>query len=157
LIEVSGTLEKNIYYLSGRSIDDFEEDVENEKELFPTVLKTKEDFQCTLSLPGAGENTITAAYYQLDAAEFAPTENATLQISRASLEIKTWEMQELYVVIPPRVPPGTSMVVYSVKQGDTLLKIARSYGVLPEVIAGTNAMGEDAVLEKGQKLLIPLF
>jgi LysM repeat protein len=49
------------------------------------------------------------------------------------------------------------MVVYSVRQGDTLLKIARSYGVLPEVITEANDLGEDAVLEKGQKLLIPLF
>jgi hypothetical protein len=157
LIEVAGTLEKNIYYLTGRNIDDFEEDLEKEIELLPAVLKTKEDFQSTLSLPGAGENTITAEYYHIDAAEFAPAENATLQISRASLEIKTWEMQELYVVIPHRVPPGTSMVVYSVRQGDTLLKIARSYGVLPEVITEANDLGEDAVLEKGQKLLIPLF
>ena len=41
--------------------------------------------------------------------------------------------------------------------GDTMLKIARSYGVLPEVIAEANGLGEDTVLEKGQKLLIPLF
>ena len=155
LIEVAGTLEQNIYYLAGRNIDDFEEEVEEEKELLPTVLKTKADFQSTLSLPGAGENTITAEYYHIDAVEFAPTENATLQISRASLEIKTWKMEELYVVIPHRVPPGTSMVVYSVKQGDTLLKIARSYGVLPEVITGANDLGEDAVLEKGQSCLFP--
>ncbi len=93
----------------------------------------------------------------MDAVEFAPTENATLMVSRALLEIKTWEMQELSVVIPYRVPLGTSMVVYSARQGDTMLKIARSYGVLPEVIAEANGLGEDTVLEKGQKLLIPLF
>lgn len=153
-IEVAGTLEKNIYYLAGRNIDDPDE---GEKELLPAVLKVKGDFQSTLSLPGAGKNTVTAVYINMDAAEFAPTENATLLVSRALLEVKTWEMQELSVVIPYPVPPGTSMVVYSARRGDTMLKIARSYGVPPEVISEANELGEDAVLEKGQKLLIPLF
>ena len=153
-IEVAGTLEKNIYYLPERGVEDPDE---GEKELLPTVLKVKGDFQNTLSLPGAGKNTASAVYLDMDAVEFAPTENATLMVSRALLEIKTWEMQELSVVIPYRVPLGTSMVVYSATQGATMLKIARSCGVLPEVIAEANGLGEDTVLEKGQKLLIPLF
>ena len=104
-----------------------------------------------------GTDSETAAYFSYNAADFAPTENDTLQISRALLEIKAWERVEIPVVVPYRVAPGTSFVVYAVKSGDTLLKISRYYGVKPFAVAGANGLTEDALLERGQRLLIPLI
>gem|GEM_PF-2562218 len=155
-INVSGTLEKNIYYLPGTEKEvSLEEESEIEK--LPAFSSFEEEFQCALYLPGAGPEAEKAAYFSLNASEFAPTDNNTLQISHGLLEAKAWVMQEFSVVVPYRVPPGTSMVIYAVRQGDTLLKIARSYGVKAPVLAQANGLGEDATLEAGQKLLIPLL
>jgi hypothetical protein len=155
-ISVSGTLEKNIYYLpAAEKAPELEE--EGEKEKLPLLSKAEEDFQCTLYLPGVGAGSETATYFSFNASDFAPTENDTLQISHALLEVKAWAMQEFSVVVPYRVAPGTSLVVYVVKHGDTLLKIARNYGVKPPVIAKANGLEEDTSLETGQKLLIPLM
>lgn len=155
-IIVSGTIEKNIYYLSAPE-EDFElEDVETQEKL-PFINKTSDVFQYTLYLPGTGADSETATFFAFGPTDFAPTENETLQISHARLEVKAWERQEIPVVVPYRVEPGTSFVIYAAKPGDTLLKIARSYGVKPEALAAANDLEEDASLQAGQKLLIPLM
>lgn len=49
------------------------------------------------------------------------------------------------------------MVIYAVRPGDTLLKIGRAYGLRPQTIAAANDLEEDAALENGQRLLLPLL
>ena len=155
-ISVSGTLEKNLYYLPAEKEElGFEE--ESEKEKLPLIRKMEEDFQCTLNLPGAGAESEVTAYLSVNASEFAPTENDTLQINHALLEVKARARQVFSVIVPYRVAPGTSIVIYAAKCGDTLLKVARSYGVKPLAIAEANGLEEDASLDIGQKLLIPLM
>lgn len=156
MVEVSGVLEKNIYYFPADD-NEWEEEEDAERDLLPLVLKTEDDFHSSIYLPGISPDAETVVYFNMERTEFAPTENSTLQISHASLEVKCREVEEFSVVVPFRVPPGTSMVVYSAKRGDTLLKIARSYGVKTPVIAEANELEEDAVLEAGTKLLIPLM
>ena len=151
---VEGTLEKNVYYLPRP-----ERGTENDEpvELWPLTATVEEEFSRTMQLPGISPQACAAVYFNMGTTDFAPAEAATLQVSHAALEIKTWEMQEHQVVVPHRVPPGTSMVVYAVRTGDTLLKIARSYGVKTGTITGANRLDEDAVLQTGSKLLIPLM
>ena len=156
-ISVSGTLEKNIYHLPalGEEYEVYQE--ESEKDRLPFLSRAEENFFCTLYLPGTGADSETAAYFSYGSADFAPTENDTLQISRALLEVKAWDSIEVPVVVPYRVAPGTSFVVYAIKSGDTLLKVSRDYGVKPFAIAEANGLPEDAFLEMGQRLLIPLI
>lgn len=107
--------------------------------------------------PGVGAESEVTAYLSVNASEFAPTENDTLQINHASLEVKARARQAFSVIVPYRVAPGTSIVIYAARRGDTLLKVARSYGVKPLAIAEANGLEEDASLDIGQKLLIPLM
>jgi hypothetical protein len=155
-IHVSGTLEKDIYYLPAVE-KEFAEDDEVAGAGLPFVLQVNDEFMSEFYLPGVSPDAAAVAYFQPQGTEFAPTENDTLQISHALLEVRAWEMQEVAVVIPQRVPPGTSMVIYAVRPGDTLLKIGRAYGLRPQTIAAANDLEEDAALENGQRLLLPLL
>lgn len=150
---VSGSLEKSISYIPAPERGSVDEVYDS----LPLMVKVEEEFQRTAYLPGTGESTRWAAFFTIENTDFAPAEAATLQVSHTLLEVKTWEVKEVPVVVPFRVPPETSMVVYAVKQGDTLLKIARNYGVEPALIIKANNLEEDAALVAGQKLLIPLM
>jgi hypothetical protein len=155
-VAVTGKLEKKIYYLPGSGMEAEGEDAREREG--PLSLKVEEDFYRTLYLPGIDPQTARGVVsFHLEGTEFAPAEGATLLVSHGLLEVKAWEMQEYSVVIPYRIPPGTSMVVYNVKPGESLLKIARSYGVKPSVILEANSLKEESFLEAGQKLLIPLM
>ena len=156
-LSISGSLEKNVYYFPAGE-DELREEEEGPAEAgLPFVLKVEDDFLSDLYLPGVSSEAETVVYFQPQVTEFVPTENDTMQISHSLLEIKAWEMQEVAVVVPSRVPPGTSMVIYAVRPGDTFLKIGRAYGLKSETIAAANGLEEDVTLEVGQKLLIPLM
>ena len=162
-LSVSGLLEKNVYYFpAAERFPEGEEEgpgaaQEAAEAILPRVLKAEDDFQSDLFLPGVGPEAETAVYFQPQGTEYVPTESDTLQISHLLLEIKAWKVQEVAVVVPSRVPAGTSMVIYAVKAGDTLLRIGRSYGLKPGVIAAANGLEEDAGLEAGRRILIPLM
>ncbi len=149
-----GTLEKNVYYMPRPERGG---ETEEQGEIWPLTATVEEDFERTLQLPGVSPDAYAAVYFNMGTTEFAPAEAATLQVSHANLEVRTWEIQDYQVVVPHRVPPGTSMVVYAVKQGDTLLKIARSYGVKTATITHANRIAEETALQTGSKLLIPLM
>ncbi len=151
---VRGTLEKNVYYLPR---NDRGGETDEQGEIWPLTATIEEDFERTLQLPGVFPGAYAAIYFNMGTTEFAPAEAATLQVSHASLDARTWEIQECQVVVPHRVPPGTSMVIYAVKPGDTLLKIARSYGVKTATITRANQLAEEVSLPTGSKLLIPLM
>jgi LysM repeat protein len=155
-ISMAGSLEKDVYYLPAVE-EEFGVEEELEEAGLPFVLKVNDDFLSDYYLPGVSPDAEVVAYFQSQGTEYAPTENDTLQISHALLEIKAWETQEVAVVVPYRVPPGTSMVIYAARYGDTLLKIGRAYGLRAQVIAAANGLDEDAALEAGQKLLLPLM
>ena len=155
-VSLTGILEKDVYYLPAVE-EEFGVEEELEEAGLPFVLKVNDDFLSDYYLPGVSPDAEVVAYFQSQGTEYAPTENDTLQISHALLEIKAWETQEVAVVVPYRVPPGTSMVIYAARYGDTLLKIGRAYGLRAQVIAAANGLDEDAALEAGQKLLLPLM
>ena len=167
-LSVSGQLEKKVYYLpAAERLPGIGEEegpgtaletaAEMAEPVLPRVIKVEDDFLSDLYLPGSGPEVKTAAYFQPQGTEYVPTESDTLQISHLLLEIKAWQVQEVAVVVPSRVPAGTSMVIYAVKAGDTLLRIGRAYGLKPEVIAFANGLEEDADLEAGRRILIPLM
>lgn len=126
-------------------------------QVLPHVLKVEDTFFSDLYLPGVNPHAETTIYFQPRGTEYVPADNDTLQISHLLMEIKAWEIQEVAIVVPSRVPPGTSMVIYAVRPGDTLLKISRAYGLKTGVIAAANELEEDAGLQAGQKLLVPLM
>jgi len=152
-VVVTGSLEKTVYYLPALEKGPDEE----EGEVFPLSVKVEDDFHRTLNLPGINPAAQVSTCFYMHSTEFAPAEAATLQVSHAVLEVKARQVETCPVVIPYRVPPGTSMVVYAVRAGDTLLKISRSYGLKPVVIARANGLHEDDPLEVGQRLLLPLL
>lgn len=154
-VAVNGTIEKNVYYLIEPE-EEFEEE-ETKKGKLPVAFKSSDDFECTLYLPGVDLGSEVAAFFAFGAVDFVPTENETLQISHARLEVRSYRRRGVPVVVPYRVEPGTSFVIYAVKPGDTLLKIARSYGVKPEALAAANNLEEEDPLQPGEKLLIPMM
>ena len=156
-VAVNGTIEKKIYYLQEQEPEEEFEGEETKKGKLPVVFKSSDDFEYTLYLPGADLGSEVAAFFTFGAVDFVPTENETLQISHARLEVSSYRKREVPVVVPYRVEPGTSFVIYAVKPGDTLLKIARSYGVRPEALAAANNLAEDDPLQAGEKLLIPMM
>jgi LysM repeat protein len=164
-VAVSGILERYIYYIPEATADmnmDTIEEMDQEfaaekEEKWPQSLKVEELFQYQLHLPGVRAGDVALVYPQTGKCEFAPAEAATLGVSHAALEVKVRQVEEYAIVVPSRVPPGTSMVIYAVKKGDNLLKIARSYGVQPADVAESNGFTEDEILQVGQKLLIPLM
>ncbi len=164
-VAVSGILERFLYYIpeaeTDMDIDTVEEadqEAPPEKEdKWPLSLKVEELFQYHLHLPGVRAGDEALLYSKTGKCEFAPTEGATLGVTHAVLEVKVRQVDEYGIVVPSRVPPGTSMVIYAVKKGDNLLKIARSYGVQTADVAESNGLIEDELLKVGQKLLIPLM
>ncbi|MGI5875980.1 MAG: DUF3794 and LysM peptidoglycan-binding domain-containing protein [Dethiobacteria bacterium] len=153
-IALTGSIEKKIYYLlegeKGVEGEDFSD--------WPLSVTVEEDFYRTLYLPGVDPKTTQGvAYFNLKNTDFTPTEGATLLVGHGLIEVKAWKMQEHPVVIPLRVPPGTSMVVYAVKPGESLMKIARNYGVKSSLIMEVNDLEDESALQAGQKVLIPLM
>lgn len=155
-IAVTGTLERHVYYIpeDDNGMDTLEE---GEMAKWPLSFKVEESFQQQLHLPGARAGDTAVLYTRAGKCEFAPAEAATLQISHAVLEIKVRQMEEYAIVVPSRVPPGTSMVIYTVRKEDNLLKISRNYGVKAAQLAQANGLVEEEPLIAGQKLLIPLM
>ena len=49
------------------------------------------------------------------------------------------------------------MVVYIVKKGDSLWKIAKKYGSTIEDIAKVNEIEDENIIDIGQKLFIPKY
>ena len=77
----------------------------------PYPLQWRRIFIVPLSAWCRPENNPGVAYFNLKNTDFTPTEGATLLVGHGLIEVKAWKMQEHPVVIPLRVPPGTSMVV----------------------------------------------
>ena len=152
-IAVTGTLERHVYYIpeDDKGMDTPEEGAAQ----WPLSFKVEEPFRQQLHLPGARAGDTAVLYTGAGRCEFAPAEAATLQISHADLEIKVRQMEEYAIVVPSRVPPGTSIVIYTVKKEDNLLKISRNYGVKAAQLARANGLTEEEPLFAGQKLLIP--
>ncbi len=153
-VVVSGVLEKTIFYLPA---PERESAGGEEEEQWPLAIKLEEDFNRSLQLPGLEPGSSVAVYLSPGRTEFAPAEAATLQVTHALLEVKAWETDEYPVVVPFRVPPETSLVIYAVRPGDTLLKIARMYGVQTSTIIEANNLIDESAPQAGSKLLIPLF
>ena len=159
-VAVSGILERHIYYIPATKSDmdmDTPDVMSEDEEKWPYSLKIEELFQQHLHLPGVRAGDEAIVYARTGKCEFAPAESATLGVSHAVLEVKVRQVDEYAIVVPSRVPPGTSMVIYAVKKGDNLLKIARNYGVRVGDVAESNGLNEDELLQVGQKLLIPLM
>lgn len=166
-VTVSGILERNVYYIPEQAVEEADEEIGEElgadetegkgKENWPLSLKVEEPFQHYLHLPGVRSGGEALLYVKADKCEYAPAEAATLQVSYTTLEVKVRQAEEYAIVVPSRVPPGTSVVIYAVKKGDNLLRIARNYGIKPADLAESNALTEDDTLIVGQKLLIPLM
>ncbi len=169
-VAVSGMLKRKIYYLpeQKREEDIFWQDEgpgepdspaagKGDGGRWPLSMEVEEPFQSYLHLPGVPEDAEVLLCVKGGKSTYAPAEAATLQISRLALKVKARRVEEVAVVVPPRVPPGTSMVVYVVKKGDNLLRIARYYGLRSADLAESNGLVEDEPLMAGQKLLIPLM
>jgi murein DD-endopeptidase MepM/ murein hydrolase activator NlpD len=46
-------------------------------------------------------------------------------------------------------------VVYKIKKGDSLKKLAERYGVHPEAVLAANGLGKDAALQEGKNVFLP--
>jgi len=57
---------------------------------------------------------------------------------------------------PTLTPTPLPTVIYVVQKGDTLIEIARQYGVSVSSIQETNAISDPRLLQVGQELIIPL-
>ena len=55
--------------------------------------------------------------------------------------------------IPP--PPADGDIIYTVRHGDTLLKIARSHCTTVEVLVRANGISDPDYIEPGEQLRIP--
>ena len=60
------------------------------------------------------------------------------------------------VVAPPQAIPALDGSYYRVQRGDTLWRIARSFGLDVKTLAGVNRVPNASRLEVGQNLFIPL-
>lgn len=162
-VALSGILERFIYYIPDKTETNMDASEEGDGDVGAAKasgffsMKVEELFHHHLHLPGVENGNETLAYSRTGKCEFAPAEEATLGVSHASLEVKVRQLDEYAVVVPSRVSPETSIIIYAVKKGDNLLKIARSYGVNAADVAESNGLTEDDVLQAGQKLLIPLM
>lgn len=153
-VVVSGILEKTIFYIPA---PERELAGEEEEKQWPLAIKMEEDFNRSLQLPGLEPGSSVVVYFSPVRTEFASVEAATLQVTHANLEAKAWETNEYPVVVPFRVPPETSIVIYAVHPGDTLLKVARMYGVKTSTIIKANSLSDETSPPAGSKLIIPLF
>lgn len=171
-VTVSGIMQRKVYYIPEQELEEvfgheeFDDQGEaidtesmdsNERESLPLSLNVEEPFQHYLHLPGVRSGAEALLYLKAGKCEYAPAEGATLQVSHTALDVKVRQVEEWTIVVPSRVPPGTSMVIYAVKKGDNLLRIARNYGIKPADLAESNGLAEDDLLTVGQKLLIPLM
>ncbi|MBE9096729.1 peptidoglycan DD-metalloendopeptidase family protein [Tychonema sp. LEGE 07203] len=59
------------------------------------------------------------------------------------------------VVVPPAGSTAAETVLYSVRPGDTLLAIAKGYGVSPKELISANKLGNPNLLNVNQRLKIP--
>ncbi|MGR3310875.1 MAG: peptidoglycan DD-metalloendopeptidase family protein [Candidatus Brocadiales bacterium] len=82
-------------------------------------------------------------------------------VTRIPVRSKPRERTPLH---PPKVekkpkaieaPKGPEAAVYIVKRGDTVYRIAKSYGVTPQFLITTNHILDVRSLEPGQKIIIP--
>ncbi len=82
-------------------------------------------------------------------AAFASTGCATMPPSASSSAVPS-------PAVSRGVLPSLNGSYHQVRRGETLWRIARSYGLTPEALAGANQMSARSPLSVGQRLFIPL-
>ncbi len=156
-ILVEGVMEKNVFYIPSQEEDSLPELEGTSTEYFPDSFTVEEEFSRTLNVPGIIPGQLVYFYVNIKNTEFSSSNSTTLQITHGNIFVKGRQKQEYTVIVPSRVPKGTSVVIYSVQPGDSLLKIARVYGINISLLAEANEITEEYDPEIGEKLFIPLF
>ncbi|MGB3267309.1 MAG: LysM peptidoglycan-binding domain-containing protein, partial [Microcoleus sp.] len=123
----------------------------------------------------AGTNSSTPAAVPTLASPDSPTQTAILDlgtttvipnagVDRSGSGDRTFESIEQSlvtpglpsaVVVPPAGSTAAETVLYSVRPGDTLLAIAKGYGVSPKELIAANRLGNPNLLNVNQRLKIP--
>jgi LysM repeat protein len=91
--------------------------------------------------------------------ETTPTVEPAVPRPTSSADTPTAVQQTPVALAPaatPRAPAATpTEVVYIVKSGDTLLHVARLFGVSTDAIIQANGLSDPDRLSEGQRLIIP--
>lgn len=72
-------------------------------------------------------------------------------------EVEFMPITDVHVVDPSQVPAHASVILYTVKSGDSLFSIARRFNTTQELLWGYNKISEAEGLVPGDKLIIPVY
>lgn len=115
----------------------------------PVVLAVSMEPTATLPPSTAHLSSLQAEPLAQDKAPALPSPTSTPWPTPAILPTAT----------PPRqtpTPTQAEQTVYVVQSGDSLWKIAESYGISVDALVEANGISRDDVIHPGQKLIIPL-
>ena len=82
--------------------------------------------------------------------------SGTVEVERKAVTLTPTAVPDTPTPTPTRVPPETTAVYYTVRAGDTLLRIAMAYGTTVETLTRLNNIGNADQLRVGDVLQISL-
>jgi LysM repeat protein len=86
-----------------------------------------------------------------------PTPSPTVTPTATISPTQTVSPTATTTTTPTEAPtPSPTPTIYTVQQGDTLTSIGQRFGVPWQAIAAANGLPENAILQLGQQLVIPL-
>lgn len=123
------------------------------------VIVQEEEFSQFFDLVGCARGNTVNAWAWAEAVECRDGRYrvATLMRVEASEEQEVTVVSDVHVVDPNQAPVNASIILYTVKKGDSLFSVARRFNTTQELLWEWNNLSEQDGLELGQKLLIPVY
>jgi LysM repeat protein len=122
--------------------------VQSGDNLFRIALNNNIALADLLSVNGLQENSIIQPNQELTLPDCVPDLSDDAVVPDANADADTTN------ALPTALPAGTEL--YVVRSGDTLLSIARRYGITISDIVEANSLANPDALSVGQELLIPI-
>jgi sortase A len=120
-------------------------------------LKTQLEIQAVLASSSPSEPVVLAVTMEPTATPVPPTPTPTLSLTNGPTASPTPTTSPTAPLLTQTLTPiRAERTVYVVQGGDSLWKIAESYGITVDALVETNGLSKDDVIRPGQELIIPL-
>jgi sortase A len=122
-------------------------------------LKTQLEIQAVLASSSPSEPVVLAVTMEPTATPVPPTATPTLSPTSEPTSSPTPTTSSTATPLhwtPTPTPTRSEPTVYVVQGGDSLWKIAESYGITVDALVEANGISRDDVIRPGQELVIPV-